>query len=71
MITSLPAVQAHCSRIRRYACMSRKTLYWEKRHANRRYRRALNNVTRTICKNPELWWSECFNAPSLSTWDLW
>jgi hypothetical protein len=71
MIATLPAVQANCSRCRRYACLSDNFIRDEKRIANRRHRRALNRATREIQKDPERWWEEGFNAPSLSSWDLW
>ena len=71
MIATLPAVQSGCSRIKRYACISDKFIRDEKRIANRRHRRALNRATRLMAGDPERWWSEGFNAPSLSTWDLW
>ena len=71
MIATLPAVQGGCSHIHRYVCLGRKTLRYEKRNANRRHRRYLNSVTRRMQHDPELWYSECFDAPSLSTWDLW
>jgi len=71
MITSLPAVQANCSRVKRYICVSEKVVRWEKRIANRRHRRALDRITRQMAHDPERWWDEGFNAPSLSSWDLW
>ena len=71
MIATLPAVQANCSRVRRYACIGEDTIRYEKRNANRRHRRALNLATRQMCHDPERWWDEGFNAPSLSSWDLW
>jgi hypothetical protein len=71
MIATLPAVQGNCSRVKRYACIGAKSLRDDKRNANRRHRRALNRATRRMCQDPELWWNEGFNAPSLSSWDLW
>jgi hypothetical protein len=71
MISTLPAVQANCSHVSRYACISPQTIYWEKRYANRRHRRALNRATRQMASDPDRWWDEGFNAPSLSSWDLW
>ena len=71
MIATLPAVQANCSRVKRYACIGPKSLSDDKRNANRRHRRALNRATRRMEGDPERWWDEGFNAPSLSSWDLW
>lgn len=71
MIATLPAVQANCSRVKRYACMSDNFIRDEKRIANRRHRRYLNRVTRSFIQDPELFDSEGFDAPSLSSWDLW
>jgi len=71
MITSLPAVQANCSHVHRYVCLSAENLRATKRIANRRYRRALNRITRKFINDPELFYDEGFNAPSLSSWDLW
>ena len=70
MIATLPAVQASCSRVHRYVCMGADTLLFFKRNANRRHRRALNRATRQMAQDPERWWDEGFNAPSLSSWDL-
>lgn len=71
MIATLPAVQANCSRCKRYACMSDRFIRDEKRIANRRHRRYLNQVTRSFVLDPELFDDEGFCAPSLSSWDLW
>ena len=71
MIATLPAVQANCSHVHRYVCIKRDTIREEKRNANRRHRRALNRATRRMAQDPERWWDEGFNAPSLSSWDLW
>lgn len=71
MIATLPAVQANCSRCKRYACMSARYVRYEKRNANRRHRRALNRTTRKFINDPESFYDEGFNAPSLSSWDLW
>jgi len=70
MIATLPAVQASCKRVKRYVCLDRKYLRYEKRNANRRHRRALNRATRLMIQDPERFWDECFNAYSLSSWDL-
>ena len=66
MITSLPAVQAHCSRIGR----GPNAIRCAKRTANRRHRKALDRSTRRMILDPERWWDEGFNAPSLSDWEL-
>jgi hypothetical protein len=71
MIATLPAVQANCSRVKRYACISTNSFSHDKRVANRRHRRALNRATRQMVSDPDRWWDEGFNAPSLSSWDLW
>jgi len=71
MIATLPAVQADCSHVKRYTYISARALRHEKRIANRRHRRYLNRVTRQMSFNPELFYDEPFNAPSLSSWDLW
>lgn len=71
MIATLPAVQANCSHVNRHSCIKSDTIREEKRNANRRHRRALNRAARRIAQDPERWWDEGFNAPSLSSWDLW
>jgi len=71
MIATLPAVKAFCSHVFRYICCGRHGHSADKRYANRRHRRALNRSTRLMCHDPERWWDEGFNAPSLSSWDLW
>ncbi len=71
MITTRPSVQANCSRVKRYICVSDHTLPIAKRLANRRHRRYLNALTRQMQLDNELFYDEPFNAPSLSTWDLW
>ena len=71
MQTSIPAVQANCSHVKRYVYVSANCIRDEKRMANRRYRRALNTITRNFIIDPEAFDDECFNAPSLSTWDMW
>lgn len=70
MIATLPAVQFSCKRVRHYVCLSAQTLRYAKRNANRRHRRALARVVRLMCRDPERFWDEGFNAPSLSSWDL-
>lgn len=71
MIATLPAVQAGISHADRYICIGPVTIRYFKRHANRRHRRYLNACTRRIHHDVETWWDECFEAPSLSTWDVW
>jgi hypothetical protein len=71
MIATTPAVQAYTSRLSRYIGASAKGIRDEKRIANRRYRHYLNRVTRSFVLDPELFEDEPFNAPSLTTWDLW
>lgn len=71
MIATLPAVQFNCHRHHIYCFISPQTIRYEKRNANRRHRRALNRATRMMCRDPERWWNEGFDAPSLSSWDLW
>lgn len=70
MRTNLPAVQKSVQRVKRYACLGPNHLRFEKRHANRLQRRALNRATARIEFDVELWWEECFDAPSLSGWDM-
>jgi hypothetical protein len=71
MQTTLPAVQAYCSRVRRYNCVSDRFIRREKRIANRRHRHYLNKITKTFILKPWLFDDEAFNAPSTSSWDLW
>jgi hypothetical protein len=71
MITILPAVQHGCKRARRYIRYSNLAKHQDKRIANRRHRRALNRVTRGFLRDPELFYSEDFFAPSLSPYDIW
>jgi len=70
MIATLPSVQASCKHVKRYVCLGAKHLRYAKRNANRRHRRALNRATRLMIQDPERFWDEGFNAPSLSSWDL-
>jgi hypothetical protein len=69
MITILPSVQRSIKRAARYVRWG--TRRWDKRNANRRYRRTLNRVTRGFCHDPELFYSEDFGTPSLSGRDIW
>lgn len=71
MIATLPAVQAACKLAHRYVVISASCMRYEKRIANRRHRRALNRATDKMIHDPDRWWDEGFNAPSLSSWDLW
>lgn len=70
MIASLPAVQFSCKHARHIICFDRINARWDKRNANRRHRRALNHVTRGFIHDPERFYDEGFNAPSLSSWDI-
>ena len=70
MITILPAVQRNCKRVHFYIRYNSDTKRWDKRHANRRYRRSLNRMTRGFCRDLELFYSEVFGAPSLSSRDI-
>jgi hypothetical protein len=70
MITSLPSVQFSCKRGWRIVKKRGKTAKWLKTNANRRHRRALNRVTRRMERDPECFYSESFDAPSLSSWDV-
>jgi hypothetical protein len=70
MIATLPAVQHNCKWARRIVCYSAHVARQDKRIANRRHRRHLNRVTRAFIKDPELFDSEGFDAPSLSSWDI-
>ncbi len=55
MQTSFPAVQAFCSHAQRYVGVSRKG----------------HKITRRMTHDPETFYNEGFNTPSLSSWDLW
>lgn len=68
MKTTLPAVQKNCCWI--HINYGRKSKRDDKRNANRRYRRALNRITRTLQNDPDLFDEEVFNAPSWSNWDI-
>jgi hypothetical protein len=70
MITSLPSVQFDIKHAYRVSCKDAKTAKWEKTHANRRHRRALNRMTRRMQLDPERFDNEPFDAPSLSGWDI-
>jgi hypothetical protein len=70
MIATLPAVQRNCKEARRIVCYGYKSRRQDKRIANRRHRRALNRTTRRMCADAERWYDEGFNAPSLSSWEL-
>ena len=70
MITTLPSVQYGCKKARRMICETSSTRYRYKRIANRRHRRALNRITRAFVLDPERFYDEGFNAPSLSDWDI-
>ena len=70
MITSLPSVQFSIKRAYRYVIKGAKTAKWQKTNANRRHRRALNRVTRLMQLDPDRFYNEGFNAPSLSGWDI-
>ncbi len=71
MITILPAVQHRCKRARRYIRYSATSKRDDKRIANRRHRRVLNQITRSIFRDPERFYGEDFAAPSLSPYDIW
>lgn len=71
MNTTLPAVQAHVSHAPRIVIMNHGNVAKAKRQANRLHRRYLNQVTRRLQRDVECWDDEVFDAPSLSTWDLW
>ena len=71
MITILPAVQHRCKRARRYIRYQAGVKRKDKRVANRRYRRVLNQITRGFFRDPECFYSEDFAAPSLSPRDIW
>lgn len=68
MMTTLPAIQQNCQRI--HIVYRRKPKRDDKRNANRRYRRALNRITKSFELDPELFDEEVFNAPSWSNWDI-
>ena len=66
MIASQPAVQFNA----RYAKRCGVSFHHEKRLANRRHRRHLNAVTRGFISDPEAFYAEGFDAPSVSDYDL-
>jgi len=70
MIAYLPAVQHSCKRAYRIIHKRAHVARWEKTHANRRHRRALNRATHRMVRNPGRFDAEAFDAPSLSSWDL-
>jgi hypothetical protein len=70
MITSLPSVQFSCKRARRIVHYAPTVSHADKRRANRGHRRALNRATRLMRLDPERFYGEVFNAPSLSGRDI-
>ncbi len=66
MITSFPAVQFNS----RWAKHSDVSFRREKRIANRRHRHYLNAVTRNFVADPESFYDEGFDAPTLTNYDL-
>ena len=68
MITSLPAVQHSCKA--GWRLVSASSTKWFKASANRRHRRALNQATRRIRRDPDGFYNESFDAPSLSAWSI-
>lgn len=70
MISALPAVQAKICHARRIVWHSASNSRY-KREANRRFRHVFNAKVRLLQDEPERWYDEVFDAPSLSTWDLW
>jgi hypothetical protein len=71
MFTTLPAVQFNCKDASHFVRISGCVKRWEKRNANRRHRRALDAAVRRLTHDIERWYDEGFNAPSLSSWELW
>jgi hypothetical protein len=71
MIATLPAVQANCRGLARYCSWGRSAKMNDERSANRRHRRASNRATRRMVVDPERFYDEGFNAPSLSDWEVW
>lgn len=70
MITPLPSIQHSCKLAYRYIMKRRRHARWIKAFGNRRYRRHLERVTRAFIRDPELFYGEVFDAPSLSGWDI-
>jgi hypothetical protein len=70
MVSTLPAVQFSIKKAWRIVKKRARTARYEKTHANRRHRRALNQATRRCAFDPERFYDEGFNAYSLSCWDL-
>ena len=70
MIATLPAVQYIIKKAWRVIKKRARMARYAKTHANRRHRRALNRATRRMALDPERFYDDGFNAPSLSSWDL-
>jgi hypothetical protein len=70
MITSLPSVQFSIKSAYRHIYKDAKSAKWQKANANRRHRHALAMTTRGFQRDPERFYDECFDAPSLSGWDI-
>lgn len=68
-MTYPPPVQAHVSRVQRYACLAPNGPY--KRSVRKRYRRVAKRATARFKGNLELWYSETYQTPMLTTRDLW
>lgn len=59
---------AYVSRVSRY--VAGPVAPW-KRFQRRRWRRVNQRTMGRLNANPELWWGETFQAPMVTTWDLW
>jgi len=71
MITSLPAVQFSIQRAYRHVRKRARVSRMRKAVANRRFRRVLGHVVRAMRVEPDRFWGEVFDAPSLSGRDIW
>lgn len=70
MQTSHSAVQFNCRAARKMVNYRASTARNNKRNANRRYRRFLNEVTRGFMFDLDKFDNEAFDAPIMTGWDI-
>lgn len=70
MLTSLPIVQHDVKQARRVIDCSAWSMRAFKCMAHRAHRRAINRTMRILRHDPERFYDEPFDAPSLSGWDI-